>query len=354
MEEEIISIGIGKKKLYYKAVLVAQELLDENGYVIRKNGKIPDGKVTEYLSNMQTVKNYKRGILEGKLEVIDIITGKVTMTEEYKDGELKNIIDTATIAPISPKNKNKEEDFPVAKPGDKGLCCEKVKDNIVFYENGSEIAKCSVIDGALVSGNIKNGVYKEYYETGEIKSEACYQNGVLEGPFVKYDELSRIILKEVYSNGRLEGPAAYYIYRGEERITEQAFYKDAKLHGTRLTVFPNGRPAISENYDENKLDGKREVYFENGILSIEENYKKGRLNGPRIFYYYNGAVWYKEMYVNAQLEGERIAYFPSGELYLKEHYKHGLLEGERVVYDKNGTILFSEMYSYGLPVKKKR
>jgi len=352
--ERIIAVATKKKKIYYKAEAVAEELLDENGYPVTTNGKVPDGEIVEFSSNLQTIKHYKNGVLNGKLQVLDISTGKITLTEEYENGELKSIVDTATVAPLNPSSAVKTAEDQIKEDlTKKGFVMFRTKDNLVFCNDGQEVARCLLMDGSLVSGKIPDGVIKEYYENGVLRAEALYKGGVMDGAVTKYDEFGRVILQENYSGGLLDGGAVYYNYNGQEKSKETATYKNGRLEGRRVAYFPNGREFIIENFEANRLDGRREVYFENSILSSEENYKKGLLNGARILYYPSGAVWYKEFYINSQLEGERMSYYPKGELYLKENYKHGLLEGAKIVYDKTGTALLEEEYNFGEKVKKR-
>ncbi|MCL2888256.1 MAG: toxin-antitoxin system YwqK family antitoxin [Elusimicrobia bacterium] len=352
--DRIISVATKKSKIYYKVQAIAEEILDDNGNPTQTNGAVPDGEIVEFASNLQTVKHYKNGVLHGKLQVLDITTGKVTLTEEYENGELKSIVDTATRAPLSPATTLKQAEQEIKEDlSKKGLVMTKVKDNLVFCNEGQEVARCLLLDGSLLSGKIPDGIIKEYYESGVLRTEAPYKGGVMDGVVTKYDEFGRMILKENYVDGRLDGGAVYYNYRGQEKSKETAGYKNGRLEGRRTAFYPSGREFIVENYEANRLDGRREVYFESGILSLEENYKKGLLNGARVIYYPNGAMWYKEFYINAQLEGERLSCYPKGELYLKENYKHGLLEGTKIVYDKTGTAVLEEEYSFGEKVKKR-
>ncbi|WP_424244884.1 antitoxin component YwqK of YwqJK toxin-antitoxin module [Elusimicrobium posterum] len=356
MDEKIISVASPKRKIYFMAVPIAEETLDENGRVESARGAIPDGPVVEFNATLKTLKNYKNGVLHGKLQVADINSGKVSFTEEYEDGELKEIIDTGTLSPISPKHVSSVEGQTVERDLSKeGLVYVRTKESIIFYDNGKEVAKRSLQDGSLLAGKIPDGVIREFWENGRLKTQAQYKNGIIDGELTRYDEAQRLLSKEFYKEGVLEGPAEYTLYLPTADVFERATYKNGLLEGQRRMFLSDTHPIVTENFVNGKLEGKREVYFEtSGILSMEENYKNGRYHGNRILYHNNGAVWYKEYYENGQLNGERIAYFPTGELYLKERYVKGLLEGEKNVYDQHGTVLFKEEYSFGSPVKKRK
>lgn len=358
MEEKVISVATKKFKAYFMCVPVAQETLGENGAVIETKGNIPDGEVVEFYTNLKCVKYYKNGLLDGPLKMVDIDSGKVTMTEEYREGDLKKFVDTGTIAPLSPKEMKKNINFAAASELSKqGLSFKTVKEGRVFYKNDGIIAK-ETLDprGARVAleGAIPDGKITEYFESGKPRKEVIYRNNMLNGVSKSFDEEGRIVGTETYLDNILSGEAFYYDYIGTEQMSEKIIYENGLIEGKRLYFYPNGNLVFSENYANGKLNGKKEIYFRNGILNAEEDYKEGKLHGLRIFYHQNGAVWFKETYLSGMLEGERVAYYPSGEIYMKENYSKGLLQGEKTMLEKDGTVFFRENYSWGTPVSRKK
>jgi len=47
----------------------------------------------------------------------------------------------------------------------------------------------------------RHGPYKEYYKNGKLKVETTFQNGKINGVAKAYDEDGTLILKEIYDNG---------------------------------------------------------------------------------------------------------------------------------------------------------
>ncbi|WP_428897586.1 Antitoxin component YwqK of the YwqJK toxin-antitoxin module [Parelusimicrobium proximum] len=357
MEEKIISIASSKLKKYYRCVLVAEEVIGDNTSVLETKGSIPDGEVTEYYTALKCIKSYKKGLLDGELKMVNIEDGKITLTETYEDGDLKKIVDTATLAPLAVKDIN-NEGAPVYTGRKEGVYMEKKGEYITFFIESEEIGKLKLDpkgEVIEVSGNIPTGVVREYDDNNSIKTEATFANSKLNGLMKRYDEDRRIISEEEYKDGKLEGEARYYDYSTGKQEVEIESYKNGILEGKRLLLHPNGNIEISEFYADNKLKGKREIFYDNGILNLEETYdNNGRLTGTRVYYHKSGGVWFKESYAGGVLTGERTCYFPSGEVQMKETYKEGLLEGEKVIFDKDGTTLFKEEYEWGSPVNKRK
>ena len=82
---------------------------------------------------------------------------------------------------------------------------------------------------------IEDGVFKEFFDTGEVKRIVTYKDSKLNGYF-------------------------------------NSFYKSGKLKGEGL-------------YVDDHLEEKARGYYPNGVLELEVNYKKGKLHGPSKSFY---------------------------------------------------------------------
>lgn len=124
-----------RKVIYYENdKIIAKEIYDEDGNLIKKTGKIPDGVVKAYddYGNLRAKAQYKNNKLNG------------TKKEYSETGALES------------------ESF--------------------FIDGKQEgIAKAYFDDGSLESfatwkNNKKEGVAKTYYPTGKLREEAYYEN----------------------------------------------------------------------------------------------------------------------------------------------------------------------------------
>lgn len=344
MTEKLICIVTPTKRCYIRATSIATEFLDKDQNLIHIAGTIPDGEIHEIKVATKTIKHYQHGKLEGELSMIDLASGKVTFTEQYKDGVLVDLADYTL--PGVPVPILKTNDSPTYQ----GTTVKTNKQTQSFYVNGKEVAEQTLApDGTTIEqlGDIPDGAVKEFDENGQLRLETTYHNNQREGELLRYDEQNRLISRESYTEGKLQGSAQYFTYINDGPITIHATYKNMQLEGPWISSFPNGKPCIQATYQNGKLQGTRTTLYENGQINIQETFENGKLEGTRKIYYPHGTLWYIEHYKNNRLDGERVGYFANGNKYLEEFYTDGLLEGERKTYTDSGDLLSQENYHWG-------
>lgn len=343
MKDKIICIVTPDSRSYYRAVPLAKEFLDKDHTLINTTGTLPEGEVEEIDVTAKTIKHYKNGKLDGKLEIIDLTTGEVTFSEAYKDGVLIDLADhTIHGTPIV--------QTPPPAPNYNGTVFKVNKATQSFYVDGKEVAEQTVAaNGATLEllGEIPDGPAKEFDENGQLRTEAVYKNNKLEGELLRYDEQGRLISRESYRHGQLHGPAQYYTYLSNGTARTEANYKNAQLHGPWCSFFPEGTPHICACYQNGKLQGERKTLYSNGHTDMEENFDNGKLQGQRRVYFPEGSLWYQENYKNGRLDGERFGFFQNGRKRLSEFYTDGLLEGPRQIFSEEGQLLTNEEYHWG-------
>lgn len=344
MKEKLLCIVTPDKRCYFRASLLATEFLDKDHNLVHTSGQLPDGEVAEFKVSTKTVKHYKNSKLDGELSMIDLATGQITFTEQYRDGVLIDLKDRTlhgTPIPVV---------APSSAPTYDGTIVKINKNTRSFYVNGKEVAEVTVTpQGVTVEqlGNVPDGPVKEFDENGQVRTDATYRNNLVEGELLHYDEKGRLISRETYVSGKLHGPAQYFTYIMDGTIIVRANYKNMQLDGSWTSSFPNGDPCVEATYQNGKLQGTRTVLYHNGNLNIEENYENGRRQGQRLMYFPDGSLWYQENYKNGRLDGDRICFYPNGQKYLEEYYAEGLLEGSRTTYSEEGHLLSNEEYHWG-------
>jgi len=97
--------------------------------------------------------------------------------------------------------------------------------------------------------NRHEGLVKEYYRDGSLRSEVVFKNGLP-------DDTVRLY----YKNGNLR------------RI---AYFKDGKQQGQTLSYYENGTLKAEEYYKDSMLDGHCKFYDANGNLQWEADFKNG-------------------------------------------------------------------------------
>ena len=362
-KERFLCIASPIGRTYYRAVVVAKEFVDKEQNIVNTTGTLPDGKVYEFTVSSTTVKHFKNGKLDGKLQVVNLADGSVSFSEEYAQGVLQHIHEK--VSPVTTG---------AAAPRHEGTTLKTSKGIHSFYCNGKEVAEETVSsNGASLEllGNIPDGEVTEFNEKDQIITLAHYQNNKLNGDLIRYDDNGQELSHEHYVNGMLQGEASYVTQTKDGRLTAKCTYQNSQLHGertlthengtllclesysngllngTRMTYYPSGRKKSEENYTEGKRNGQRELFFCDGKLWYAENYLDGQLDGARQCFFPSGKIWFYEHYTNGRLDGERKKFFPNGKVALEESYSDGLLEGKRNLYDEEGNIISRDEYHWG-------
>lgn len=82
------------------------------------------------------------------------------------------------------------------------------------------------------------GIEKNYYETGQLKSERVYAEGRLEGIWKRYSIDGLVCFEGNYRDGKLEGVRKTYYDTGE--LESERFYIDGKFNGVGNYYLKNG------------------------------------------------------------------------------------------------------------------
>ena len=105
-----------------------------------------------------------------------------------------------------------------------------------YYNDGQVKSELLCKEGEL------NGISKFFYESGELKSEMNYINGTLEGKAKSYYKNGELKSIENYKNGKLDGLATYNLQNGS--FDKFIYYKDGKIQQRKLRSTPGYLPPI--------------------------------------------------------------------------------------------------------------
>lgn len=154
----------------------------------------------------------------------------------------------------------------------------------------------SIVNG--VNMGLKSGLYKEYFENGNLAYIAEYKDGLLDGDTFRYYKNGRTAIKENYQNGRLEkhaefdkygyvkfgmetsGPneqTCWYSLRGE--VISAGIMKNNLKEGKWMDSQPDSSVYI-KNYKHGILNGSYQLVRFNNVLE-KGYYKDGKLDGIR-------------------------------------------------------------------------
>ena len=149
--------------------------------------------------------------------------------------------------------------------------CQSRKNKIITRSNIEKINKKDILmedaTYTYTEGKLK-GVYKYYYDNGQIMKERTYLG----------------VNEKTYEGGQLEGISRDYYDNGQ--LSSEQFYKSGKLEGISREFYRNGDLKKQENYKNGELNGISIEFYKNGN-SLEILYKNNKIEKSK----YNMVNW---------------------------------------------------------------
>jgi len=178
----------------------------------------------------------------------------------------------------------------------KNIILSKLEDNNIDISNFKEYFLDTLNVVHSENKNIK--IEKEYYESGVLKLETPFTEGIRHGQTRGY-----------YENGNLE--YEIFFVKGVKNGVEKGYYKSGRIH--------HEMP-----YVDDKVDGIEVGYYEDGTIQYEMSCVNGKQNGVEKSYYENGTIEYEVSYVNDEKDGIEKAYNEDGSLTHEKRFSVGL------------------------------
>lgn len=198
----------------------------------------------------------------------------------------------------------------------------------------------------------QDGPFKEYYKTGELRTEGQYVNKKRDGKWVDYYKSGQISQQYEYSNGKyLLNSKSYYENgiikyetkkEGNYELAIAYFesgnvrYKKQFQSGFYEEYTEEGQLTIEANYIESELSGLWKKYYSNGNTAWEVNYYKGYRNGKYKQYYENGQLKLEGVILNDKKKGEEKRYTEDGNLEWKGYYDNDNFDKTWIRYNAEG------------------
>lgn len=268
-----------------------------------------------------------------------------------------------------------------------------------FDHNGEVITLMEYSNDFLVSrekidrkdaDGLRQGVWKEFYPSGSIKSEKSFRNDMLHGYYKEYDEKGNLVLTMLYENGSIvksnieDSPdieivnrydqSGKLIYSGpyrkgipvgihreynDGRVVDSKIYNDVGLllsqgivdeagnkNGNWKDYYPNGAVMAEGQYTDNRKTGLWKFFNQEGKVEQTGYFTADRPNGLWKWYYDNGALLREEEYFQGQRDGSFTEYSKKGEIIAQGQYSDGERNGEWFFI--SGTVKEEGKYIMGL------
>ena len=223
------------------------------------------------------------------------------------------------------------------------------------------------------SKNLKQGVWKEFYPNGGIKSEKNYRDDQLHGYYKEYDTRGILTLTMLYDNGSLvksevedepdieienrydqnnkliySGPYRNKIpvgvhreYSADGKVTNSYVYNDngllisegivdesGRFNGKWKDLYPDGTTLAEGQYSDNRRTGVWKFYTASGKLEQTGSFNNGRPDGLWKWYFETGVLLREEEYFQGQRDGIFTEYSPSGDIIAQGRFTDGEKNGE--------------------------
>jgi len=327
---------------YFAGILGKRELINRTDNFGLKQGS---WKYFWENGNLKMECAYQNDKKQGYFKYYDE-TGNLKYVEKYDNDNL--IVD----APETRQMEIKTVYHPNGKRAITATYYKGVPDGVrrEFDTNGTVIRGYVFANGILKYDGItdengkRQGIWKEFYPTGELKSEGEYLNSKQEGVWKFYFENQKVEIEGKYKNGKKEG--AWYWYYPNGELLQEENWKNGKLDGHFFEYNEKGEITVNGEYLEGTEEGEwiymqgnaieKGIYFdgmrtgvwttkwrENGILISEIEYEHNLFNGKHVLYHADGKIRETGKYSDGERVGIWYIYDEEGELILTTVYENG-------------------------------
>ena len=214
---------------------------------------------------------------------------------------------------------------------------EKITNQV--YQMGKMVA-----EGNLDNDGMRQGIWKEYFLSGELKAQGEYKDNERVGEWKYFDLEGRTELIGKYWKGIPDGEWTWFY--DPNNIHRKESFSRGKLDGEYTEWDTAGVVILQGTYSDGLKVGPWK-YQLNDHLEIGE-YLDGEKNGLWKWYYFNTDQPAFEGEFNLGIpRGKHRMWFPNGHLMEKGDYESGLREGDWIYYNEIGEQRLVVTYKAG-------
>ncbi len=204
-------------------------------------------------------------------------------------------------------------------------------------------------EGIVDESGLKQGPWKEYYKSGELRAEGSYKDGARIGKWKFHYRNGKLEQTGKYKEGgKPHGEWIWYYPNGQ--VLREEYYRRGLEDGEMIEYDSTGNIIARGSYIDGLQDGEW-VYYE-GDYKREGSYVEGMMHGEWTgTYLSNGKLAYKGKYVEDEPDGKHVWYYDNGRKMLEGKYVMGKKQGDWKRYDRQGNVIFSITYKDGKIVK---
>lgn len=212
--------------------------------------------------------------------------------------------------------------------------------NTIIYNMGVKLG-----EGIIDEEGLKQGPWKEFYTSGELRGIGAYKNGARIGKWsFYYASGQKEQIGKYKEGGRPHGSWFWYYANGE--IKREETYLNGKEEGDHIEYSPSGEVIKKGYYSFGLEEGEFEIntgdYIEKG------EYSEGMMQGLWIGTYKStGKVAFEGEFIDDEPQGKHIWYYANGKKRLEGKYQLGIKIGDWKRYDENGLVVLTIRYKDG-------
>ncbi len=189
--------------------------------------------------------------------------------------------------------------------------------------------------------NLKQGVWREFWPNGDLKSETSYRDDKKSGlEIIWYDSPDCVEQEAFYKEGKLDGILIHYSKKCRKDFYEH--YKNGVKHGLEVEYYSNGNLKAEGTFKNGNLDGYYKVYNRKGQFSFESRTTeaesdinpntKDTLTNIVLNVFKRNNNWKKTLIV-ADLTGSMYPYAQQVSTWLKLHFTRDSLRQSFVFFN---------------------
>jgi antitoxin component YwqK of YwqJK toxin-antitoxin module len=203
-------------------------------------------------------------------------------------------------------------------------------------------------EGITGEDGVRNGEWKLYFNTGELKAEGKYVDGIKVGKWTYYHKNGKVEQTGVYDKqGRPRGEWVWYYPSGN--ILREEAYLDGLLDGLTSEYSEEGIVIAEGEFIEGEEEGP--WIYQYGDHREEGNYSYGMRNGVWKYYTSEGQLMFEGEFIEDNPNGKHVYYFDNGKVKDEIEYMMGFKEGNWKKYNPDGTLFLVISYENGIEKK---
>ena len=175
------------------------------------------------------------------------------------------------------------------------------------FENAAEELYVSEYDSLKFKPELtadqlsKDGTVEIKYENDKTKYEGTIRDSKIDGVFKTYFNDGNLESNVNYRNGKVVGKATFYYDNDEQKIKAEITYNEnEKIEGIYTEYYENGSKKAVVEFEDGVMNGDAFLYYDSGNIKIEGKYKDGNKEGKWKNYTEDGNLFDKEKWKKGQ------------------------------------------------------